>query len=172
MFKPYYPLQLNDMRRFDYKFSPIFDFFNEILPQLKTPDRDFPIVFDESLRGSYSKSNPLRQYMPNKPRKFGDLLYQTNDSDGFCLQAHLLKPEQFRKHKGLSDLVEKMLPSRFRNLGYTICADNLFITVPQILIFQKENTAVICTMRKNRISRYFPKNDFENLTKNLSNRNF
>ena len=125
MFKRYYPLQLNDMRRFDYKFSPIFDFFNEILPQLKTPDRDFPIVFDESLRGSYSKSNPLRQYMPNKPRKFGDLLYQTNDSDGFGLQAHLLKPEQFRKHKGLSDLVEKMLPSRFRNLRYSSTNTNI-----------------------------------------------
>ena len=64
------------------------------------------------------------------------------------------------------------MPLRFRNLGYTICADNLLLTIPQILKFQKENTAVICTWRKNRISRYFPKNEFENLRKNLSKRNF
>ena len=72
----------------------------------------------------------------------------------------------------LNDLVQKMMPPRFRDLGYTVCADNFFMAVPQILKFQQENTAVICTLRKNRVSRFFPKKDFQTLTKKLPKREF
>ena len=71
------------------KFRPVLDHFNEISPTLKTSDRNFPLCIDEQLRGSYSKSNSLKNFMPQKPCKFGDNFFLLTDSDRFCLQILL-----------------------------------------------------------------------------------
>lgn len=71
------------------KFRPVLDHFNEISPTLQTSDKNFPLCIDEQLRGSYSKSNSLKNFMPQKPCKFGDKFFLLTDSDRFCLQILL-----------------------------------------------------------------------------------
>ena len=80
------------------KFGGIIDHFNHVSPQLKTSDRNFPLVIDEQLRGSYSVSNSLKQFMKNKPCKFGDKFFLLTDSDRFCLQMLLQMLLQISVH--------------------------------------------------------------------------
>ena len=146
------------------KFGPIISHFNSVSPELKTPDRNFPLVLDEQLRGSYSKSNSLKQFMKGKPCKFGDKFFLLTDSDRFCHQMLLQMPAQFKSFDGLDDLVSKIIPSKFQNLGFTVVGDNYFFTLNQIVKLLNQNTAVICTMRKNRVERYLTKEQFLEMT--------
>ena len=124
------------------KFNPILEHFNEISPLIKTPDRNFPLTIDEQLRGSYSKSSKIKNFMKGKPCKFGDKFFLLVDSDRFCLQMQLQMPSQFKNWDGLEGLLDLIFPQRFRNLGFTIVGDNYFFTLRQILKLLNENTSL------------------------------
>ena len=154
------------------KFGPISHFFNERSQNLKTPDRNIPLVVDECLRGSYSKSNPIKNFMPNKPRKYGDKFFLLVDGDRFCFKIIMQLPKQFNTFEGLDDLVSQMIPLRFRNLGFTLIGDNYFFTLNSLLKLQAENTSVVCTMRRNRLTKAIPKAELDQIAKKVSKNNF
>ena len=155
------------------KLNPIIDHFNKKNIEVKIPDLSKPLAVDESLRGSYSKSCTVKQYMKGKPAKFGEKTYLLVDSDLFCVKLIYHFPKQFQTYNGtVDDLMDNIIPSELKNMGYTIITDNYFMTLNQLLKMQKENTAVVCTMRANRIQGRFPKSTFLELTKKSGKRNF
>ena len=147
-----------------HKFGPILNFFNEISEKVKMPDRNDALALDESLRGSYSKSNQLKMYMLLKPRKFGDKFFLLVDRQHFCYRIILQYPKQFSSFNGLNDLVQKIIPDRFKFLGFTLVCDNYFMTVSSLLKLQSQDTAVICTLRSNRLGKTLPPADLQQMT--------
>ena len=148
------------------KLQPIIDHFNSSNLKLKNPNPDSPLAIDETLRSSYSRSNILRQFMPNKPAKYGEKSFALADSDLFIHRLLFQFPRQFSETDGtLRDLMSKMVPKEFHGQNLTILCDNYFLTMDVLLDFQKKNIALLGTMRSNRVKRHFSGQIFDKLTK-------
>ena len=155
------------------KLNPIIEHFNKKSLAVKTPALSKPLAVDESLRASHSRSCLLRQYMPAKPAKFGEKTFLLVDSDLFCLKLIFQFPKQFATYDGTVDsLMDNIVPEKLKNCGYTIIADNFFCTLRQVLKMQKESTAIIATMRSNRVKGRFSKATFSTLTKKPTKNKF
>ena len=81
-------------------------------------------------------------------------------------------PKQFKTYDGLDNLIDTIFPERFQKLGYTLCGDNFFFTLPQIIKLVHKNTATIATMRKNRIERFLTSEQFVEMTKKPKKKDF
>ena len=155
------------------KLDPVISHFNNCNEKVMVPALDKPLAVDESLRASHSRSCQLRNFMPNKPAKFGEKTFLLVTADLVCMKLIFQFPKQFQTYNGtVDDLMDRIIPDKLKNQGYTIITDNYFCTLKQVLKMQKENTAVITTMRSNRIKSRFPKSTFLELTKKSGKKNF
>lgn len=93
------------------KLGPILDHFNKRSIKIKIPDIERALAIDESLRGSYSRSCLLRQYMKGKPAKFGEKSFLIVDYELICLKIIYQYPKQFQVYDGsVDDLLDKIIP--------------------------------------------------------------
>ena len=152
--------------------------FNALSLNLTYPtDRTFS--FDESQRPSRVRFDPLRRYNPNKPAKFGNLIYLLVDSDSFIHRIVWAQRRQFQEKyqtffycllkKGIililitvfSSIFDLMtnhaIPEVLYNRGCRLYCDNLFISDPLCQYYSERDTCLLGTVRSNRITRFFTK---------------
>ena len=68
--------------------------------------------------------------------------------------------------------MSKIIPQSFNNRGLVIIADNYFTTTDVFLDFQQKSTALLGTVRSNRVQKHFEKSEFQKLTKIASKKDF
>ena len=93
-------------------------------------------------------------YMPNKPDKFGFkfwILAEVNTKFVCNIFPYLGASERSeRGDEPLADFVVLRLMQPFQNLGYNICCDNFFTSLPLTRKLAAKKTSIVGTVRKNR----------------------
>lgn len=129
--------------------ADLWDKWVEILPKLFNPGEN--VTIDEKLVGFRGKC-PFRQYMPNKPAKYGITFWVLCDSINtyvWNIQVYTRKisgavPEKKQGLRVVLDLCSTELKSR------NVTIDNFFTTYELGKMLLKRNLTMVGTIRKNK----------------------
>lgn len=140
-----------------YKIRPLIDV---LIKRFQTVPLEKSLSVDEQLCSTKCKSI-IKQYLPNKPHKWGFKLNVLSGShSGFCYVFELFtgceNDARFRlaseKDLGSSaNIVIRLLRIVPEFQNYIVCFDNYFSTLPLIAQLSKKGIHAVGTMRRNRL---------------------
>jgi hypothetical protein len=138
-----------------YKIKPLFDIVRPTYQQWYIPERELSI--DESMikfKGRLS----FRQYMPNKPIKWGIKVWaECESTSGYCLDWYpYCGKDTEATGLGLSHDVVINLTRNMRGFGHHLYIDNFYSSPTLCLALMDHDIGVCGTVRPNRIG--YPKN--------------
>ena len=160
------------------KFTPFQNNMNHLFRLFKNPENptnrenDKILSFDETFRESKSKKDQLRCYMPNKPKKYGQKYYSVVDQDTYCHRFTLQLPPQFKRWIDLLGLMQVCVPGEFFGKGFSFVMDNYFSSAPVLKYFNDNDSSMIATWRRNRVSKLFEPALFREITRRETPTNF
>lgn len=139
-----------------HKIRPILDSFNERCAQVPLEES---LSVDEQMCATKVK-HFLKQYMPNKPHKWGYKLFILAGVSGFSYHAeiysglendHLLRGQLGEKDLGPSaNIVMRLARNIPENCHYKLYFDNYYTTLPLLVELEKKGIHCLGTFRRNR----------------------
>lgn len=136
-----------------YGIRPLVDTFNQ---RFGTVPKLAYLSVDEQMC-STKMGHFLKQYMPNKPCKWGFKLFALCDTKGFSYKFEIYDgpvTTDLRNEPDLgasANIVVRLTREVERNKNYIIYFDNYFSTVPLVVHLYKQGILSVGTIRRNRI---------------------
>jgi hypothetical protein len=133
-----------------YKVQPIVDAVRDACNQLVL---DEELSVDEQMIPTKSRS-PVRQYMPNKPNKWGVKVWVLASTSGliFDFQVYTGKSSQAPSSLGCGGDVVMQLASRLPDgCHYRLAFDNYFTSIPLLKQLKEKGILAVGTIRGNRL---------------------
>ena len=136
-----------------YKVRPLIDLMSEKCAECYNPGQELSV--DEAMIPFKGRLH-FRQYMPQKPVKFGIKVWELCDSEtGYCSSFEVYTgkqtaPTPTRVQYGLGYDIVWRLSQRYHNQNRHIYIDQFFNSVPLVFNLAQVNTLVCGTINKNR----------------------
>ncbi|XP_050340699.1 piggyBac transposable element-derived protein 1-like [Bactrocera neohumeralis] len=136
-----------------YLIRPLIDTLNRTFGSIPKLDR---LCVDEQMCSSKMK-NYMKQYLPNKPKKWGFKLYVLCDSTGFAYKFEIFSGgpnillQEEPDLKSSANIVVRLLREVPRYQNHIVYFDNYYTTVPLLVYLRSQGILSIGTIRRNRI---------------------
>ena len=133
-----------------YKARPLLDYIRKVCLSLRNTEHQ---AIDEQMIPTKSR-NPVRQYLPNKPSKWGIKVWARCGVNGLLFDFEIYTGKANAHHSAFGiggDVVLKLcntLPTSATN--YKLYFDNYFSSIPLLIQLRQLNLWTVCTIRKNR----------------------
>ncbi|XP_031338368.1 piggyBac transposable element-derived protein 4-like [Photinus pyralis] len=141
-------------KQFD-KLAPIREIFDDFVYRCKTNYNVSELVTIDEMLESFRGRCAFRQYIPNKPAKYGLKILAMVDARSFYthnLEVYVgNRPDGPFKVDNSAAVVVKRLIQPISGTGRNVTCDNWFTSIPLALeLLQKHNLTLVGTLRKNK----------------------